>query len=90
MKTIKSAAAAERIKNLLDNSYSGAPWNWDDITPEEDHSLEKFVENMQPGQVLRYVAEKDSYILPPTGGLFRRVLLERLVRVYFPKSDFRL
>lgn len=87
MKTIK---AAERIKNLLDNSYSGAPWSWDDITPEEDHSLEKFVENMQPGQILRYVAENDSYILPPTGGLFRRELFERLVRFYFPKSDFRL
>lgn len=87
MKTIK---AAERIKNLLDNGYSGAPWSWDDITPEEDHALEKFVECIQPGQVLRYVAEKDSYVLPPTGKLFRRVLLERLVRTYYPKNDVRL
>lgn len=87
MKTIK---AAERIKNLLDNGYSGAPWNWDDLSPEEDHALEKFVEGIQPGQVLRYVAEKDSYILPPTGVLFRRELLERLVRTYYPKNDVRL
>lgn len=87
---MKTTKAAERIKNLLDNGYSGAPWNWDDLSPEEDHALEKFVEGIQPGQVLRYVAEKDSYVLPPTGGLFRRVLLERLVRTYYPKNDVRL
>ena len=83
MKTI------ERIETLLKNGYVGAPFKWEELTHDEDYALEHWVDQLQNGQRVTYEPATDSFILPPTGLRFRRVILERLVRCYYPKADIQ-
>ncbi len=79
----------KRIEAMLKNAYSGPEWDWNDLTANEEKGLELWIDQLRNGQRVKYDPETDSFILPPNGQKFRRVMLERLVKRYFPKEDIQ-